>query len=79
MPTNPVSPNTEAAIDRLTLGVDSPRGGQPHFMGGCMVPCACFEAEPNGVSVCTPVCACFEAEASGVIPGIGLCGCFEGE
>jgi hypothetical protein len=45
MPTNPVSPNTEAAVDRLTLGVAESRGSgaEPSFP----IPTgwACFEAE----------------------------------
>lgn len=73
MPTNPVSPNTEAAIDRLTLGIESPRGTQPSMIpGGCM----CFEAEASWIGNCS---MCFEAEASVVFPGMGQCGCFEGE
>ncbi len=46
MPTNPVSPNTESAVDRLTLDVDSPRasGAEPSFpVPACG--CNCFEAE----------------------------------
>ena len=50
MPTNPTSPNTEAAIDRLTLGIDSPRGAEPNGAPApgtmcCMGCAACFEAE----------------------------------
>jgi len=63
MPTNPVSPITEAAVDRLTLGVDSPRasGTEPSFP--VPVGWACFEAEVSGSSCawCWS-CGCFEAE-----------------
>ena len=48
MPTNPQSPNSSAAIDRLNLGVDSPRGVEPANPCGCL--CACFDAEASSVS-----------------------------
>ena len=57
MPTNPVSPNTEAAIDRLALGIDSPRGSEPSHSTQCPVVWpACFEAEastPAGTQLST--------------------------
>lgn len=43
MPTHPTAPNSTAAVDRLTLDVDSPRGTEPSSV--CMNPCICFEAE----------------------------------
>jgi len=46
MPTNPASPNSSAAVDRLTLGIDSPRGaGASH--GVVALPFACFETEAS--------------------------------
>ena len=61
MPTNPTSPNTNASVDRLALGVDSPRGAEPalpstgYACGGC----ACFEAEASGGIAS---CMCIRAE-----------------
>ena len=66
MPTNPASPNGSAAVDRLSLGVDSPRGTEPSF-SYAPCPSACFEAESSGFGsgwhVIVGLC-CFEAEAS---------------
>lgn len=61
MPTNPTAPNSNAAVDRLTLGVDSPRGPEP---AAPLYPCCfnCFEAETSGIILCHPGCGCFEAE-----------------
>lgn len=59
MPTIPVSPNAEAAIDRLTLGIDSPRGTQPSLRSE---PCACFEASSSAVIFGCYGAACFENE-----------------
>ena len=59
MPTNPTAPNSNAAIDRLALGVDSPRGTQPSFVPGAM--CPCFEAEASFFSA-TVICSCFDVE-----------------
>lgn len=53
MPTNPTTPNSSASVDRLSLGVDSPRGTEPLVMCNGGLVCMCFEAEasaqtPNG-------------------------------
>lgn len=75
MPTNPNQPNSNAAIDRLALGVDSPRGTEPSFpFPSCA--CNCFDAEASSLGM---MCICFETETSGVIPCSPLCGCFESE
>jgi len=70
MPTNPTSPSSNAAVDRLTLCVDSPRGAEPNGAPGamcCMGCAACFEVESSGFGsgwhVIVGLC-CFEAEAS---------------
>lgn len=80
MPTNPTTPNSNAAIDRLALGVDSPRGTQPSFVPGAM--CPCFEAEASGPFACM-ASICFEGEASNVggitICAVCTCACFETE
>ena len=56
MPTNPTAPNTNASVDRLALGVDSPRGTEPSFP----VPmCPCFEAEASNI---TYGGTCFDTE-----------------
>ena len=76
MPTNPTSPSSSPAVDRLALGTDSPRGTQPSLH---LSPCACFEASTSAVIFGCYGSACFEAEASyngGTAP---LCSCFEGE
>jgi len=78
MPTNPVRPNTEAAIDRLTLGVDSPRGTAPSCIPGACYACNCFEIETSGTYTAVP-CACVEAEASSVLYGQSQGTCFESE
>lgn len=63
MPTNPTSPNTNASVDRLALGIDSPRGAEPalpstgYACGGC----ACFEAEASG-GIAPCMCICAEVE-----------------
>ena len=49
MPTNPTTPNPNAAVDRLTLGVDSPRSdsarGTEPSSSICSTPCGCFESD----------------------------------
>lgn len=76
MPTNPTAPNSNAAIDRLTLGVDSPRGTEPSTpLSSCF--CACFEAEASGPFHWAS--GCFEGEPSAVIFGCYGSSCFEGE
>ena len=64
MPTNPVNPTSSAAVDRLTLGVESPRGNaastNTHYFGS--TPCNCFEADASGISMCACSCACSEIE-----------------
>ena len=57
MPENPVSPRTEAAVDRLTLSVESPRGTEPSKACGCT--CWCFEAETSSYNL---VCGCMPME-----------------
>lgn len=59
MPTNPTQPNTNSSVDRLALGVDSPRGSEPSFPipAGPM----CFEAEQSGVFN-SAYATCFETE-----------------
>jgi len=66
MPTNPVSPHIDSAIDRLALGVDSPRGADVSNFNACMqAGIICFEAEALGIQwslscgVCGGPC-CFE-------------------
>lgn len=55
MPTNPTTPNTNASVDRLALGVDSPRGAGPSVpLPGCA--CNCFEAETSGYLACGVAC-----------------------
>lgn len=77
MPTNPTQPNANAAIDRLTLGVDSPRGVEPSFGAACNY-ANCFEAEPSIFMCICCGCSCFEAEPSN--GGYGPCSaCFETE
>lgn len=58
MPTNPVSPNTEAAIDRLALGIEFPRGAEASNSGfGLWFAPGCFEAEASGYfNPCGPCC-----------------------
>ena len=63
MPTSPTQPNGSAAIERLTLGVDSPRGSQPSSLL-CDIGCYSF---------------CFDAGASSLLCGVGHCACFEME
>lgn len=76
MPTNPTSPSSSAAVDRLALGIDSPRGAQPSLH---LSPCACFEAGASAVIFGCYGTACFEAEASGGFLCGPPCGCFEAE
>ena len=57
MPTNPASPNSSAAVDRLTLSVESPRGTEPSKACVC-APC-CFEAETSSYNL---VCGCMPME-----------------
>jgi len=65
MPTNPASPNSSAAVDRLALGIDSPRGTEPATHSGVWLVGhgQCFEAEASGLSLCLSCgsCVCFEA------------------
>ena len=61
MPENPVSPRSEAAVDRLTLSVDSSRGTEPSIGVGTIGSSVCFEAEPSMCVMCScPLC--FESE-----------------
>jgi len=74
MPTNPTTPNTNASVDRLALGVDSPRGVEPSFPI-VLCACNCFEAEPLGAALGPGNGICFEAEPLGAAlgPGNGIC------
>ena len=78
MPTNPLAPHANASVDRLTLGVDSPRGANP-AMPTSMCSCLCLDVEAAGALPCTPFCGCFEAEASAAAGVCGRCFCFESE
>ena len=65
MPTNPTAPNTNASVDRLTLGIASPRGNTAStdaYFGSTS--CNCFEAGASAVIFGCYGAACFEAEAS---------------
>lgn len=76
MPTNPASPNSNASVDRLNLGVESPRGSEPSS-GLCVCcNCTCFETGTLGYAN-SPQPACFEAEASGMYPYTNPGQCFE--
>ena len=76
MPTNPTSPGSSGAVDRLVLGLDSPRGTQPSVH---LSPCACFEAGASAVIFGCYGAACFDAGASSLLCGVGQCACFEME
>lgn len=86
MPTNPTPPISNDAIDRLTLGVASPRGTDPS-MGpacaagpsgfACACACACFETTASAVIFGCYGSACFEAEASGISMCACGCACFD--
>lgn len=74
MPTNPTTPTANASVNRLALGVDSPRGAQPSAGGPQpFMACFCFEAEASGPFACM-ASICFEAEVSGV--GAYCCACY---
>ena len=77
MPTNPVNPHNSAAVGRLTLGVDSPRGTEPSMI--VITTCNCFEAEASAVIFGCYGTACFEAEASNIAACSCSSWCFEGE
>lgn len=64
MPTNPVNPTSNAAVDRLTLGVDRARESDAVSSGPfpCGSLCGCFEADASGISMCACGCACSEIE-----------------
>lgn len=66
MPSSPIAPGTSAAIDRLALVTDSPRGTNPSLTGSLAVQVFCFEVENSAVgSGCYALAPmCFEAEAS---------------
>jgi len=76
MPTNPTTPNTNASVDRLALGVDSPRGVEPSFPI-VLCACNCFEAEPLGAALGPGNGICFGAEASAQTPNGYGCYCAE--
>lgn len=63
MPTNPTAPPSHAAVDRLALGVDSPRGSQPSSL---LCDIGCYSV-------------CFDAGASSLLCGVGHCACFQME
>lgn len=64
MPTNPIAPKGHAAVERLTLGIEAPRGGSPSGIGvpfgSAQGPYACFEAEASYYIACS--CSCFDSE-----------------
>lgn len=63
MPTNPASPNSSAAVDRLTLGIADVRGpGHPSMLynNASGVVSYCFEAESSGIT-CVGGFLCAEA------------------
>ena len=44
MPTNPATPNAGPSVDRLALGIESPRGTEAsNELTRCTI-CSCFEA-----------------------------------
>lgn len=58
MPSNPINPQPSSAIDRLSLGMDTPRGTQS--AGMCVgYACQCFESEPSGILL---PCTCAHLE-----------------
>ena len=65
MPTNPTTPKCNAAVDRLTLCVESPRGNaastNTHYFGS--TPCNCFEAEASTTFSFMCSCSCVAEEA----------------
>ncbi len=73
MPTNPTQPNTNASVDRLTLGINAARGTEP---ANLPFPPFCFDVEASNI---TYGGTCFEAEASGIPGGCFACSCFETE
>jgi hypothetical protein len=58
MPQNITAPGSTGSIDRLALGVSSPRGAEVEASAPTMLP-FCFEAEAS--IVCGPP-ICFETE-----------------
>lgn len=76
MPTNPTTPNANASVDRLALGIDAARGTEPSFP--VPVGALCFEADASAVFPCG---VCFEAETSGIPPCsiAANCLCFDVE
>lgn len=65
MPTDPNAPDCNAAVERLSLGIDSPRGAQSST-ATMFCSCVCFEVETSYSMPCGPCPAqctnCFEAE-----------------
>ena len=63
MPTNPTTPKCNASVDRLTLGIDTPRGTIPStgFNGGTYV--ACFDVETSTTFSFMCSCSCVTEEA----------------
>ena len=76
MPTSPASPRSKPAVDRLVLGLESPRGTQPSLH---LSPGACFEASTSAVIFGCYGAACFEAESSGITNLCSLWSCFSEE
>ena len=73
MPTQPTAPDTNAAVDRLTLGVDSPRGTEPATTcppSGCW----CSDAEASALYQTGPG-QCFEATTSSAPCSYSICAC----
>ena len=84
MPSNPLNPSSKAAIERLTLGVESARGAEPSGNAGTCGIYVCFDAGSSGTANCSAatcgIYACFEVEPNGTNAiGLGACFCFEGE
>lgn len=86
MPTNPTSPQTSGAVERLSLGVASAREADVQAQltcqaacGSCFM-CSCFDASASAVVMCqtSGYCSCFDGEASSLYGGPpGMC--FESE
>jgi len=56
MPTNPATPNAGPSVDRLALGIESPRGTEAsNELTRCTI-CSCFETETSSVWICCGFC-----------------------
>lgn len=61
MPTNPNSPNPNESVERLSLGIDSPRGSEPSMSIMCNN-CMCFDADASSYGSSQMLLACFAEE-----------------